>query len=234
MHVDAAYAGAALICPEYQAYARSLGDFDSYDTNLHKWLLVNFDASCLWVKNRKHLTDALSITPSYLRNQHSDSGLVTDYRDWQIPLGRRFRSLKIWFVLRSYGLQGLRNYIRKHIAIGDRFADFVQSRSDLFSIFSPPGFALTVFQVRPENVTEDPLNGESLKKANDLTREVYEAVNSGGKIMITSSVVHDSYVIRVVSCSPQTEERHLKTAFEIIVGVAEQVRGKENLQTLQL
>lgn len=92
VHVDAAYAGSALVCPEYQHLTAEFEHFHSFDMNMHKWLLTNFDASCLYVRKRKDLIDALSIMPSYLRNEFSESGLVTDYRDWQIPLGRRFRS----------------------------------------------------------------------------------------------------------------------------------------------
>lgn len=221
VHVDAAFAGSALICPEYQSDAALFGDFNSYNMNMHKWLLTNFDASCLWVKNRRDLTDALSITPSYLRNDHSDKGLVTDYRDWQIPLGRRFRSLKIWFVLRTYGLQGLRSYIRNHISYGNTFAQLVSSRKDLFHIFMPPRFALTVLQVRPPDEAEGPFQGDGLRRANEITKRVYETINAEGDIMLTSSVVHDFYVIRVVSCSPKTEEKHLRYAFEILQRVAE-------------
>jgi aromatic-L-amino-acid decarboxylase len=122
VHVDAAYAGVALICPEYQHLTSSFQHFHSFNTNMHKWLLTNFDASCLYVKKRKDLIDALSILPSYLRNEFSESGLVTDYRDWQIPLGRRFRSLKIWFVLRTYGINGLQAHIRKHVKLGELYA----------------------------------------------------------------------------------------------------------------
>ena len=118
VHVDAAYAGAALVCPEYQHYTSDMKNFHSFDMNMHKWLLTNFDASCLFIRRRKDLVDALSITPSYLRNEHSESGLVTDYRDWQIPLGRRFRALKIWFVMRTYGVEGLQKHIRGHIELG--------------------------------------------------------------------------------------------------------------------
>ena len=101
---------------------------------------------------RRDLTDALSITPAYLRNAFSDSGLVTDYRDWQIPLGRRFRALKVWFVLRTYGVNGIRDLVRSHIAMGAQFAEWVQSRPDLFALVTSPAFALTVFTVVTERV----------------------------------------------------------------------------------
>ena len=100
--------------------------------------------SCLFVKNRTHLTSALSITPSYLPNDFSDSGLVTDYRDWQIPLGRRFRSLKIWFLLRTYGASGLKVHICKYIQLGKMFHRRVSTRTELFRVFTPAAYALTV------------------------------------------------------------------------------------------
>lgn len=129
IHVDAAYAGAALILPQYSSkYTHFFQHVDSFNMNMHKWLLVNFDASCLYVQNRTHLTRALSISATYFTNKHSDTGFVTDYRDWQIPLGRRFRALKIWFVMRSYGITGMQEHIRRTIALGDLFAEWVRER----------------------------------------------------------------------------------------------------------
>lgn len=144
-HIDAAYAGAALLLDEYAHLTTPFAAFSSFSMNMHKWLLTNFDASCLYVRTRHDLTSALSITPSYLRNPFSDSGLVTDYRDWQIPLGRRFRALKIWFVMRTYGVNGLKAHVSRHITLGEKFAGWIRERSDLFTIIAPPAFALTVF-----------------------------------------------------------------------------------------
>jgi aromatic-L-amino-acid decarboxylase len=221
VHVDAAYAGAALVCPEYQHLTASFEHFHSVDMNMHKWLLTNFDASCLFVRKRKDLVDALSIMPSYLRNEFSDSGLVTDYRDWQIPLGRRFRRLKIWFVLRTYGVKGLQAHIRKHVAHGEVFASLIESRSDLFKIFTRPSFALTVFQVVPKVAGK--------QSQDDITKEVYETVNKRGQIYITSSVVGGAYVIRVVSSNPKAEEKYLRRAFEVLVETVEELRdGKSS------
>lgn len=147
VHVDAAYAGAALILPEYQHLTKAFDKFDSFNMNMHKWLLTNFDASCLFVRKRSDLTSALSITPSYLKNDFSDSGLVTDYRDWQIPLGRRFRALKIWFVMRSYGIKGMQEHIKHTISLGETFHELVKGRPDLFSVLTGPAFGLTVITV---------------------------------------------------------------------------------------
>jgi aromatic-L-amino-acid decarboxylase len=217
VHVDAAYAGAALVCPEYQHHTATYEHFHSFNMNMHKWLLTNFDASCLYVKKRKDLIDALSIMPSYLRNEFSESGLVTDYRDWQIPLGRRFRSLKIWFVLRTYGVNGLRAHIRKHVELGEGFAKLIRSRPDLFEMYTKPAFALTVFTIVSDSKDQ--------KERNEATKEVYELVNSRGEIYITSSVVAGVYVIRVVSANPKAEEKYLQKAFDILVATTEEVRA---------
>src|ERR1700753_1488753 len=176
----------------------------------------------MFVKDRTDLTSALSITPSYLKNSFSDSGLVTDYRDWQIPLGRRFRSLKVWFVLRTYGISGIQAHIRKHVQLGELFHELIMTRQDLFSVLTGPAFALTVITVKqpqskrpvsanqPDPSHERYLNdftpdaeNQALIDANHLTKEVYEQVNRKGEIFLTSSVISGIYAIRAVSGSPK-------------------------------
>lgn len=246
IHCDAAYAGAALVLPEYQYLARQMAPFDSFDMNMHKWLLANFDASCLYVRKRRDLTDALSITPAYLRNQYTDSGLVTDYRDWQIPLGRRFRSLKIWFVLRTWGVDGLREHIGHHLQLGALFADLVRSRSDLFSLLVKPAFALTVLTVnprrrkqahshsltngadpRPDQDAQLPYSsrtGDShLEEANAVTKEVYTLIDERKEFFRTSTVVGEAFAIRVVSANPLAEEKYVRQMFETLVSTTEEV-----------
>ncbi|KAF2670533.1 aromatic-L-amino-acid decarboxylase [Microthyrium microscopicum] len=246
VHVDAAYAGSALVLPEYQHLTKSFVHFDSFNVNMHKWMLTNFDCSCMYVKKRSDLTTALSITPSYLRNAFSDSGLVTDYRDWQIPLGRRFRALKVWFVLRSYGISGIQAHIRGHIRLGEIFGSLIKTRPDVFEILTGPVFALTVFTVLPrrkagggtrgdlpDSSHERYLNdftpdasGQALMEANAVTQKMYERVNEKGEIYITSSVIGGVYAIRVVSGSPAAEEKYIRRAFEILVETAEEVLGE--------
>ena len=216
VHVDAAYAGAALVCPEYQHLTASFEQFHSFDMNMHKWLLTNFDASALYVRKRKDLVDALSISASYLRNEFSESGLVTDYRDWQIPLGRRFRSLKIWFVLRTYGVKGLQEHIRKHVKLGEIFAGLMKTRPDLFQIVTGPSFALTVLTIVPK------VAGKA--EQNAITKDVYELINRRGDIFLTSGVVGGTYAIRVVSANPLADEKNVRKAFEVLVDTAEEVR----------
>ncbi|KAI7128545.1 hypothetical protein KC352_g31658, partial [Hortaea werneckii] len=198
---------------------------------------------------RRDLTDALSITPAYLRNQFSDSGLVTDYRDWQIPLGRRFRSLKIWFVIRTWGVEGLHQHIRSHLRLGQIFTDLVRSRSDLFTILVQPRFALTVLAVNPrrkqhhqsggdENIhgtgtdprpyelqhlplgAEEP-SSQEIEQANEITKEVYTAIDARKDFFLTASVVGDTYAIRVVSANPLAAEKYVREVFGQLVEEAE-------------
>ncbi|PNS18243.1 hypothetical protein CAC42_7612 [Sphaceloma murrayae] len=243
IHVDAAYAGAALVLPEYAHLTEHFSHFDSFDTNMHKWLLVNFDCSCLFVQNRRSLTDALSVTPAYLRNTYTDSGLVTDYRDWQIPLGRRFRALKIWFVVRTYGVNGMREHIRHHLKLGNLFADLVRTRPDLFEILTPPAFALTVVTVkaRGKKVVAEGQGGDdrgfeesdkvegtaggkgTVGEANEVTKEVYQLIDGEKEIFLTMSVVGGVNAIRVVSANPLAEEKYVRRAFDILVDATERV-----------
>ena len=202
-----------------------LGRFDSFNTNLHKWLLVNFDCSALFVRDRRPLVDALSVTLPILRNAPTDSGLVTDYRDWQIPFGRRFRSLKVWFVVRAYGLAGLRAHVRKHVAFAELFADLLRSRPDLFEIVTGPRFALTVFRLKGKG------NGESeaaavLEEQNALTKTMYEAILAEGKIFLSSTVVGGVYALRHNPATPFVEEHHVRKHFEIFVEAAEKTLAK--------
>lgn len=234
VHVDAAYAGAALVCAEYSSvYSPLMKLADSFDMNMHKWLLVNFDASCLFVQDRNHLTRALSISAAYYVNKHSDSGLVTDYRDWQIPLGRRFRALKIWFVVRSYGLEGLRDHIRKTVTLGDVFADLVRARPDLFELVTKPAFALTCFRVNPSTLSTahpDPdavsqisADQQREQEANSVTRHIGELINERGEIFITCSSTAGKSFMRVVSGNPNAGEKYVRGAFDIIVKTTEEV-----------
>jgi aromatic-L-amino-acid decarboxylase len=205
-------------------------------------------SSCLYIKKRTDLTSVLSITPSFLRNQFSSSGLVIDYRDWQIPLGRRFRALKIWFVLRTYGVSGLQAHIRHTTGLGAQFYSWVDARSDLFRVLVPPAFALTVLAVVPSSSqagaaagthsdqsnpqlgTKNEMNQEEsqssyLERANEITRLVYEKINADGQIFLTSTVVQGAYAIRVVSANPKADHEHLRKAFEILVKTTEEIRG---------
>ena len=249
VHVDAAYAGAALICPEHSSkYSHHFSLADSFNMNMHKWLLVNFDASCLFVQNRNDLTRALSISAAYYENKASDSGLVTDYRDWQIPLGRRFRSLKIWFTMRCYGLEGMRQHIRRTVGLGEMVEGWVRGRGDLFEVVGVPRFALTCFRIRPEalsvrmgldgvheesgmaskldDVAFQPMQAvdeQAEQLANVLTKQVTDLITDRGEIFLTGSTAGGKTFIRVVSANPNAEEKYVRMAWDIIVSTTEEV-----------
>ncbi|KAI8611581.1 pyridoxal phosphate-dependent transferase [Chytriomyces sp. MP71] len=208
VNIDAAWAGAATVCPEFRETLAGTESADSYSFNMHKWLLTNFDCSPLWVRQRRFLTNALSVTPVYLRNAASESGFVRDYRDWQLPLGRRFRALKIWFVLRTYGLEGLRAHIRKHVAQCVRVTEYLRSRPDLYRIVTGPNWSLVTFAIVP------PV-GSSIS-ANDLTNAVYDRINADGDIFLTHTVLNDIDVIRFVTGARLTEDAHVEFAIKAI------------------
>ncbi|KUI68512.1 Tyrosine decarboxylase 1 [Cytospora mali] len=222
VHVDAAYAGAALVTPEAQSAVgvHHLRRFHSFNTNMHKWLLTNFDASCLFVADRGWLEEAMSAELHVYRNTYSDGGLVTDYRNWQIPLGRRFRSLKIWFVMRNYGVKGLQEYIRRGVRLGELFAGLVEARRDLFEVLTGPVFALTVFRMAPEAEMEE-------ERRDELTKKLYEEVNKTGKIWVTGTVLEGKFAIRVMTGNRLTEEGHVRGAFELIQATAERIMDEK-------
>ncbi|ORY63216.1 pyridoxal-dependent decarboxylase conserved domain-containing protein [Pseudomassariella vexata] len=223
VHVDAAYAGVALICPEYQHLSQNLDKFHSFNTNMHKWMLTNFDCSVLWVRCRRWLIEALGVSLAILRNDYTDSGLVTDYRDWQIPFGRRFRSLKIWFVVRTYGIKGLQAHIRKHIGFGEMFAGLVKTRQDLFEIVTGPRFALTVFKLQGKEI-----EGATLEDQNAVTKTLHDVVNAEGKIFLSSTVVGGVFAIRHCPSTPFVEAEHVKHHFQVLVEAAEKVLSRTN------
>ncbi|KAL1900366.1 hypothetical protein Cpir12675_001050 [Ceratocystis pirilliformis] len=231
VHVDAAYAGSALILPEYQNNKASgspsspaiFERFHSFNFNPHKWLLVNFDCSALYVRRSSYLADALSMTPPYLRNGFSDAGLVTDYRDWQIPLGRRFRALKLWFVMRMFGLQGLREHLRSGISRAEKLAKMLRSRPDLFEIVYGPVYALVVFRLasrNPENKNTDEDDADRAARGSRM----YETINAAGKIYLTSSMPGGQFAIRVSTAVASTKDSHIQDAFDILVKEAELLR----------
>jgi glutamate/tyrosine decarboxylase-like PLP-dependent enzyme len=212
MHVDAAYAGAALVCPEYRHFIDGLEHADSFNFNPHKWLLVNFDCSASWVKNRNDVVDALSITPEYLRNKATESGEVFDFRDWQVPLGRRFRSLKLWFVLRTYGQTKLQEFIRNHVNMAAEFESWVR-QDDRFEIAFPRMLALVTFRI---------------KAGDDLTKRVYEHINAEGKFYLTHSIVNGGYIIRINVGTVTTQHKHVQALWQEIQAVTSRFLSEQS------
>jgi aromatic-L-amino-acid decarboxylase len=222
LHVDAAFSGAALLCEEHRWMSRGLDLADSFSFNPHKWMLTSFDCSCFWVRDRAALTGALSITPEYLRNAATQSGKVIDYRDWQIPLGRRFRSLKLWMVIRHYGVEGLRAYIREHVRLAEMFEKMVKS-DERFEVVAPRTVSLVCFRLRARP-------GEAAAAMDSRNRRLLEAVNKSGKVYLTHTVLPSldqenaaeaKFVLRLAIGGAQTLEKHVRDAFHLLSTLAE-------------
>ncbi|MEN8239423.1 MAG: pyridoxal-dependent decarboxylase [Actinomycetota bacterium] len=199
-HVDGAYAGTSLVCPEFRHLHDGVELADSYTFNPHKWMMVNFDCNVMWVADREVLIDTMSIVPPYLRNEASDSGAVIDYRDWHVPLGRRFRALKLWWVIRSYGVEGLRSFVRAHVALADSLARRI-SADQRFDLVAGHPFALVCFKH---------LSG------NEETRALADALNATGDVAVTSSHIEDTWFIRVSIGQTYTEQRHVDHLWALI------------------
>jgi aromatic-L-amino-acid decarboxylase len=211
LHIDAAYAGSAFICPEFRHLLNGVEFADSFNFNPHKWLLVNFDCSAMWVKKRIDLTGAFKLDPVYLKHNHQDSGLITDYRHWQIPLGRRFRSLKMWFVFRMYGVKGLQAYIRKHVQLSHEFESLVR-QDPRFEICAEVTLGLVCFR---------------LKGPNRLSKALLERINSVKKIHMVPCHLRDKFVLRFAICSRSVESTHVQLAWEHIRELAGEVLSAE-------
>ena len=204
LHVDSAMAGVAALVPEFGWLNDGLQGADSYCTNPHKWLGVNFDCDLFFVADRRALTSALSIQPEYLRTAAGDRGEVIDYRDWQVPLGRRFRALKLWFVLRSTGIEELRRMIRAHVSLTEELATWIRS-DERFEIVAPPRLNLVVFAARD---------------GDDHTRSILERANATGRALFTPTVLNGRQTIRVCVGGRLTERRHVRAAWDLLRGCA--------------
>ncbi|WP_395108211.1 aminotransferase class I/II-fold pyridoxal phosphate-dependent enzyme [Actinomadura sp. SCN-SB] len=217
LHVDAAYAGVAAVCPEMRWINDGLdGHVDSYATNPHKWLLTNFDCSVLWMADPEPMIGALSILPEFLRNKATESGKVIDYRDWQIPLGRRFRALKLWSVIRWYGAEGLREHVRTGIRLAQELASWIRDEPG-WELLEPHPFGLVCF--RP---VWDGLDGD---EADAATLELLERVNASGELFLIHTKAHGRVVLRLAIGGPATQESHVRTAWARIRKERLGVRG---------
>lgn len=208
LHVDAAMAGAAAVCPEHRGLHEGLDAADSYCVDAHKWLFTNFDCTAFYVADRAALTAALAVHPEYLRNAASEAGAVIDYRDWQIPLGRRFRALKLWFVLRHYGSRGLRDAVRAHVALAGDLAARVRAH-DLLGLVSA---RLNLVCLRHRD-------------GDDATAAVLERVNASGRAFVTHTRLDGRYVLRVCVGQTATERRHVDALWEELQEAAAGVAG---------
>lgn len=267
VHVDAAFMGAQLVLPQERRHIlQSMMGSDtgnmadmmendealmshvmryvgSFCFNPHKWLLVNFDCSALFVRDRTHLVNALSVTPSYLRNTHSDHGGVIDYRDWQVPLGRKFRALKLWMVLRSYSVHGLQQYIAHHLDLARRMEQWIRA-DNRFELCTPRTSALLVFRMRlpastssgkqtanDQNIVTISSEEKEMKSRNDkMQRRLLEEINANGEVyLVGSEVPRIGFVLRVAICGTFTELKHVKRCWGIICDAADKVALEYNV-----
>ncbi len=200
LHVDAAMAGPAAICPEYRFINEGVEDADSYTFNPHKWLFTNFDCNAFFVADRAALINALSILPEYLKNEATNAGAVFDYRDWHIPLGRRFRALKLWFVIRHYGIEGLQHHIRKHVSMAQQFKRWVQD-SEVFEL-----------------VVDNPLNLICFRHSNgdEASEKILQAVNDSGEAYLTHTKLDGRYTLRLAVGQTHTEMEHVEKVWRLL------------------
>ena len=205
LHVDAAYAGVSAIVPELRPLQAGVEWADSYTTDAHKWLLTGFDATLFWVADRAALTGALSILPEYLRNAATDAGAVVDFRDWQIPLGRRFRALKLWFVLRWYGAEGLRAHIRSHVAMAQELAGWAEA-DERFDVVTPHPLSLVCLRPRWADDVDDDV----------ATMTLLERLNDGGEVFLTHTTVGGRVVLRVAVGAPATTREHVERVWTLL------------------
>ncbi len=200
LHVDSAMSGTAALCPEFRFIHDGVELADSYTFNPHKWMFTNFDCNCFYVADRKHLIQTLSVLPEYLRNKATESGAVIDYRDWHIQLGRRFRSLKLWFVIRHYGVEGLQHHVREHVRLARLFAGWVRGDSR-FELVAPAKLNLVCFRLR---------SGDQSNQA------LMDRLNASGDLFLTHTKLDGKVTLRLSVGQTHTQERHVERAWQRI------------------
>jgi len=212
LHVDAAMAGSAAICPEYRFIQEGLEHAQSYCFNPHKFLLTNFDCSCFYVSDKDALIDSLSITPEYLKTKASESNSVFDYRDWQIPLGRRFRSLKLWSVIRHYGIKGMQAHIRQHMESAKALTEKI-NKDDRFELMAPTVLNLVCFRY---------------KGSDEFNETLVQRLNDSGKLYLIHTKLNNKYTLRFSIGQTKTTWEHVLKAWELILQETE-VLEKEKI-----
>ncbi|KAK7098977.1 aromatic-L-amino-acid decarboxylase-like isoform X2 [Littorina saxatilis] len=219
LHIDAAYAGSAFVCPEYREHLEGVEYAETFSTNPHKWMLCNYDLSVMWIKNREYLVDAFNVDPFYLK--HQNEGRVPDFRHWQIPLGRRFRALKLWFVLRCYGVKGIQQYIRTHVSLAEEL-EALLVKDGRFEMHVPATMALVCFR---------------LKGTNKLSEMLHDHIMARGDIYIIPDYARAQgkgvYFIRVAMVSEYMTSDDIEVTFRAIQRSADcvQERYADLLQT---
>lgn len=210
-HVDAAWAGSAMICPEFRAYWPGIDRADSIVFNPHKWLGAQFDCSAHFLRNPDDLVKTLAIQPEYLKT-HGKDGII-NYSEWSVPLGRRFRALKIWFLIRAYGLEGLRTRLRNHVAWSNQLHDRLAKTPD-FRIVTQPMWSLFTFRYEPHGTTD----------LDALNQRLVDAINDDGRIYLTQTRVDGALVIRFQAGQFETTEEDVMMAYDVICEIAKDIK----------
>lgn len=200
LHVDAAMSGTAALCPEFRFIHEGLEFADSYCFDPHKWMFTNFDCDCFYVTDRNELINTLSVMPEFLRNKATESGSVIDYRDWQIPLGRRFRALKLWFVIRYYGVEGLQHHIREHVRLAKQFAEWVK-HDERFELVAPVPLNLVCFRH---------------KSGDEINQKLMDNLNGSGDLFLTHTKLEGKLTLRLSVGQTNTQARHVERAWRHI------------------
>ena len=216
LHVDAAYAGTALILPEYRWMISGAAQVDSFVFNPHKWMFTNFDCSVYYVKEAEQLIRSFEILPEYLKTK--SRGSVNDYRDWGIPLGRRFRALKLWFVLRSYGIEGIREKLRGHLELNRYFVEEIRKIEGIVLPLEP-FLNFTTFRY-------DPNPQADAGTRNKLNEMMLETINQRGKLFLTHIKIHGIHTARMVIGQTYVDRKHVDIALEEIRNAIENVKQK--------
>ena len=214
LHVDAAWAGAAMLLPEQRHHLIGIDHVDSFAFNPHKWLFTNFDCSVLWLRDPEALAHALSVNPAYLLSP--EGAAMPEYRDWGVPLARRFRSLKLWFVMRSYGADRLRQMIQQHIDWTNRLAEMIRATPD-FEIVAGPRFALLAFRFRPGGLDD--------AQVDVATEHLLQQINADGRTYLTRTLLDGRPVIRFSIGQTNTEWHHVQEGWEAVCDLARRQRN---------
>jgi aromatic-L-amino-acid decarboxylase len=203
--VDAAYAGPAAILPEMRWIFRGVEDADSVVINPHKWLFTPMDLSTLFCRRLESVRDAFSLLPEYLRTV--EAGAVRNHMDYGPQLGRRFRALKLWFVIRAFGVEGIRERLREHIRLAQQFAGWIDA-DPAWERMAPTPFSTVCFRAVPTGTSEE--------ERDVLNERIMEAVNAGGEAYLSHTKLHDRFTLRLAIGNLRTEERHVRRAWELL------------------
>lgn len=217
MHIDAAYAGAAFCLDEYQHIKKGAEYGDSINFNLHKWMLVNFDCGAMWIKDASALTKSFNVDRIYLDHQYQGNSKAPDYRHWQLALGRRFRALKVWITLRTYGQDYIRAYVRKHISLANLLLDYMSTDDRFENVGS--SLALAFFR---------------LKGDCSLTKKLLEKINDRKKIFMVPATYRDNFIIRFVICGMDPQEKDIEFAWNEIKAVADEMFSSKKGEKVEI